>query len=45
MNGSFVRKIDPNVNKRQKKKSRKHGTKLQSRKLVLILGTFASSLP
>jgi hypothetical protein len=27
--GSFVRKIDPNVSKRQKKKSRTYGTKLQ----------------
>ena len=34
-NGSFVRKIDPNVNGRRKKKSRTYGMKLQSRFVFL----------
>jgi hypothetical protein len=37
-NGSFVRKIDANVNEHRKKKSHTYGTKLQSRKLFADLG-------
>ena len=41
--GSFVRKIDPNVNERRKKKSRIHGTILQSRKMFGDLGELSQA--